>query len=80
MKTPKPGEYAHQCRYCAYCVFTADEDWWCDSCNFTVQHPKRANGCSAFLWNPIPADNIDKRYTPRKKRAGTQLKLFDGVK
>ena len=23
-------EYAHQCRYCAYCVFTIEDNYWCD--------------------------------------------------
>ena len=23
-------EYTHQCRYCAYCVFTIDDNYWCD--------------------------------------------------
>lgn len=77
MTAPNPGDYAHQCRYCAYCVFTMDERWWCDEINRCISAPKRANRCAAFLYNEIPADGpLEKKYTPRRKKDGVQGKLF----
>ena len=71
-------EYTHQCRYCAYCVFTIYDDYWCDEKSEYITAPKRPNRCAVFLFNSIPADDPNgKPYTPRKKRNGTQLRLFD---
>lgn len=67
----------HQCRYCAYCVFTMEEDWWCDELDQFVKNPKRPNKCDKFLFNEIAADNLDKVYKPRKKSPFVQDKLFD---
>lgn len=72
------SKYTHQCRYCAYCVFTIENTYWCDELNIYITAPKRSNKCDSFLFNAIPADNPGgKPYTPRKKRDGTQLRLFD---
>lgn len=58
-------EYTHQCRYCAYCVFTVDENYWCDEKNEYIAAPKRPNRCAAFLFNAIPADDpYGKPYEP----------------
>lgn len=71
-------KYTHQCRYCAYCVFTIEDTYWCDELNKYIAAPKRPNKCDSFLFNAIPADNPGgKPYTPRKKRNETQLRLFD---
>ena len=71
-------EYTHQCRYCAYCVFTIDDDYWCDEKSEYITATKRPNRCAVFLFNAIPADNPGgKPYKPRKKRNATQLRLFD---
>lgn len=72
--------YTHQCRYCAYCVFTIEENYWCDKKNEYIAAPKRPNRCAVFLFNAIPADDpFGKPYEPRKKkkRNETQLRLFD---
>ena len=71
-------EYTHQCRYCAYCVFTIEDNYWCDEKNEYIAAPKRPNRCAVFLFNAIPADDpFGKPYEPRKKRNETQLRLFD---
>lgn len=71
------GDCRHQCRYCAYCVFTMDEDWWCDELDKFVKNPKRPNKCEKWLFNEIPADGpLDKKYKPRKKSPFKQEKLF----
>ena len=78
-------EYAHQCRYCDYCVFTIEDNYWCDEKNEYIDAPKRTNSCKDFLFNEIPADDTsgNKTYKPRKKRNAThathatQLLLFD---
>lgn len=71
-------EYTHQCRYCAYCVFTIDDNYWCEEKNEYIAAPKCPNRCAVFLFNAIPADNPGgKPYAPRKKRNETQLRLFD---
>ena len=82
MSAPKPGAYAHQCRYCAYCVVTPEETWWCDELSKYIGRPKRPNRCASFLWNDIPADGpLEKKYTPRRnrKKPGVQGKLFGGA-
>lgn len=72
------SKYTHQCRYCAYCVFTIENTYWCDELNIYITAPKRPNKCDSFLFNAIPADNpFGKPYTPRKKCDETQLRLFD---
>ena len=72
------AEYIHQCRYCAYCVFTIEDNYWCDKKNEYISAPKRPNSCKDFLFNEIPADDPGgKHYKPRKKRNATQLLLFD---
>lgn len=71
-------KYAHQCRYCAYCVFTINDTYRCDEKNEYIAYPKRPNRCASFLFNEIPADNpFGRPYKPRKKRSETQLRLFD---
>ena len=76
-------EYAHQCRYCDYCVFTIEDNYWCEEKNEYIAAPKRPNRCKDFLFNEIPADDMSgKHYKPRKKRNATQLnakqlRLFD---
>ena len=71
-------DYKHQCRYCAYCVFTLEETWWCDEKSEDIINPKRPNRCGKFLFNPIPADGpLDKEYKPRRKSTHTQPRLFD---
>ena len=67
----------HQCRYCANCVFTMDEDWWCDELDKFVKNPKRTNKCEKFLFNEISADDINKVYKPRRKSQFVQDKLFE---
>ena len=72
------AEYIHQCRYCAYCVFTIEDNYWCDEKNEYIAAPKRPNRCKDFLFNAIPAyDPGGKHYKPRKKRNATQQRLFD---
>ena len=72
------NKYAHQCRYCDYCVFTIEDNYWCDEKNEYIASPKRPNRCDAFLFNAIPADDPGgKHYKPRKKRNTEQLLLFD---
>ena len=66
----------HQCRYCAWCVFTIDDDWWCDELNKFIDKPKRPNRCEKWLFNEIAADNLGKIYKPRKKSKFKQLRLF----
>lgn len=71
-------DYKHQCRYCAYCVFTLEETWWCDEKSEDIVKPKRPNRCGKFLFNPIPADGpLDKEYKPRRRSTHTQPRLFD---
>ena len=71
-------KYAHQCRYCAYCVFTIEDNYWCDEKNEYIAAPKRPNKCDSFLFNAIPADNpFGKPYEPRKKKIYSQPRLFD---
>lgn len=71
-------QYKHQCRYCSYCVFTIEDNYWCDEKNEYISAPKRPNRCKDFLFNEIPADDMSgKTYKPRKKRNATQLLLFD---
>lgn len=74
----KKGEYRHQCRYCAYCVFTMDSCWWCDELNKYIGSPKKGNMCDTFLFNKIPADNMEKIYRPRKPKNTTQLRFDFG--
>lgn len=53
-----------------------EEIWWCDELNKYIDRPKRANRCASFCWNDIPADGpLERRYRPRRKRDGAQMKL-----
>ncbi len=65
----------HQCRYCAFCVFTLDSDWWCEELNKYIDRPKRPNTCKTWLFNEIAADNPNKVFKPRKKSGVIQLKF-----
>ena len=71
------NDYSHQCRYCAYCVFTKHETWWCDELLQSVNNPKRPNKCKKFLFNEISADDFNKVYKPRRKSPFVQDKLFE---
>lgn len=71
-------EYTHKCRYCAFCVFTLDEAWWCDEKDEYINAPKRPNRCDRFLFNAIPADKtLGDKYKPRRKSNTYQPRLFD---
>ena len=81
------SDYKHQCRYCAYCVVTADDIPIC--VNEKVQNQERGdyipykfkkpNKCPYWLFNKIAADFCDesKVYKPRKPSLFKQLKLFN---
>lgn len=79
----RKAKYAHQCRYCDYCVFTIEDNYWCDEKNEYIAAPKRPNRCKDFLFNEIPADDMSGKHykprknKPRKKRNAQQLLLFD---
>lgn len=66
----------HQCRYCSYCVFTLDGDWWCEELDKYCESPKRPNTCKTWLFNEIAADNPNKVFKPRPKRTGLQQLKF----
>lgn len=71
------SDYAHQCRYCVYCV--VGNIWWCSVTNKGCKyHPTRPNRCDKFLFNEIPADDVlsGRVYRPRKKSQFKQPKLF----
>lgn len=68
------SEYKHQCRYCAYCVFTMEETHWCDELNMNISRPHRPNSCKSFLFNPISCEDLGKVYKPRNKRHRVQMK------
>ena len=51
--------------------------WWCDELLLDIQNPKRPNKCEKFLFNEIPADDINKVYKPRRKSPFVQNKLFE---
>ena len=67
----------HQCRYCAYCVFTIDDEWWCDEKNEYISRPKRPNACPKWLFNAIAADNLNKTFSPRPRRTDCVQLKFD---
>ena len=71
------NDYSHQCRYCAYCVFTMHETWWCDELLQSLNNPKRPNKCKKFLFNEISADDFNKVYKPRRESPFVQDKLFE---
>ena len=81
-------EYRHQCRYCAYCVVTADDIPICE--NEKVQNQERGdnipykfnrpNRCPHWLFNEIAADfwgDDTKVYRRRKKPSFKQGWLFE---
>lgn len=69
----------HQCRYCAYCVYTLEGTWWCDELNKYCERPKRPNCCKTWLFNEIAADDLEKKFSPRPKKEHrfVQPRLFD---
>lgn len=70
----------HSCRYCAHCVDTLQEVFWCDELNKEVSNIGRPNKCKSHCYNKIAADwNGDdtKVYKPRKKSPYKQMRLFD---
>lgn len=71
------ADYRHQCRYCANCVFTIEETWWCDELLQDVKDPKHPNKCKKFLFVEISADDPSMVYKPRRKSRYVQDKLFE---
>lgn len=70
-------DYKHQCRYCAWCVFTINDTYWCDELDKDLHAVRRPNRCKHFLFNEIAADNLEKAYKPRKRSLFVQCKLFE---
>ena len=62
------AEYAHQCRYCAYCVFTIEDSYWCDEKNEHISAPKRPNSCKDFLSTRSQPTIREASITSRAKR------------
>lgn len=82
MSEPLPGTYPHQCRYCAHCVFTMFNTWWCDEQSEDIHSPMKANKCEKFLFIKYSADANERtgefhEYRPRRKKNFTQPRLFE---